>query len=273
MRRLESSVHSLPVPFEPTKGQTWEPRQLINASTKNLYSFSMHVSALVPGESPHPPHQHIDEEILIVLRGSPEIAEINPSSGLTQWTNLNSGDSVFYPSGFTHTIRNSGPFTTNYLMMRWSGYGRKPLAKQQLNRHIDRASLSDGFDNVGFGRIQRRYAFASRWLLRLEHHITALKPNSGYPEHTDRHDVAILLVDGVIDVGKVHLKPFSFLHIPAGQPHSMHNPGPQEARYLVFEFYGKKTAVLLLRVLSRGREGFRKILRLLRKMAKKWLRG
>jgi mannose-6-phosphate isomerase-like protein (cupin superfamily) len=233
----------------------------------------MHVSALVPGESPHPPHQHIDEEILIVLSGSPEIAEINPSSGLTQWTHLNSGDSVFYPSGFTHTIRNSGPFTANYLMMRWSGCGRGPLEKQQSNRHIDRASASGVFDDVNFGSIQRRYAFATRWLLRLEHHITALKPGSGYPEHKDRHDVAILLVDGVINVGKIHLKPFSFLHIPAGRPHGMHNPGPMEARYLVFEFHGKKTAVLLLRVLSKGRNGFRRIIRLLRQMAKKLFRG
>lgn len=60
-----------PLAEDPEKG--WKPYKIFHGSTPNAQSMSAHVSVLSPGRSPHPPHAHVEEEILVVLDGEAEI--------------------------------------------------------------------------------------------------------------------------------------------------------------------------------------------------------
>src|SRR3954465_8936431 len=44
-------------------------RSLVDTATANLARLEMHVTTLAPGASPHPPHRHPHEEIMIVQSG------------------------------------------------------------------------------------------------------------------------------------------------------------------------------------------------------------
>jgi hypothetical protein len=57
---------SLPV----QKTKVGESRKVCQAPTATLDELECHITTLNPGETPHPPHKHPDEEIVIVKRGA-----------------------------------------------------------------------------------------------------------------------------------------------------------------------------------------------------------
>jgi hypothetical protein len=58
------------IPAQPTKvGST---RKFFQAPTATLDELECHVTTLNPGETPHPPHQHPDEELVIIKEGTVE---------------------------------------------------------------------------------------------------------------------------------------------------------------------------------------------------------
>jgi quercetin dioxygenase-like cupin family protein len=48
-------------------------RQVFRAPTATLDELELHVTTLAPGEAPHPPHKHPDEEIIIIKEGVVEV--------------------------------------------------------------------------------------------------------------------------------------------------------------------------------------------------------
>jgi len=55
---------------EPTK--MGERRGVFDAPTPALEELEMHITTLNPGESPHPPHRHAAEELMIIKEGTLE---------------------------------------------------------------------------------------------------------------------------------------------------------------------------------------------------------
>src|SRR5690349_2785055 len=54
-----------------TKPNTWGAvRQVTRSPTSTLDELEIHISTLQPGKSPHAPHQHAQEELLIVKEGT-----------------------------------------------------------------------------------------------------------------------------------------------------------------------------------------------------------
>src|ERR1035437_1764014 len=47
-----------------------ERRSVCDAPTPTLAEFECHITTLNPGESPHPPHRHADEELMVVKEGT-----------------------------------------------------------------------------------------------------------------------------------------------------------------------------------------------------------
>ncbi|HEY8148825.1 MAG TPA: cupin domain-containing protein, partial [Vicinamibacteria bacterium] len=45
-------------------------KQVFKDPTATLDELELHVSTLPPGQSPHPPHKHPDEEIVIIKEGT-----------------------------------------------------------------------------------------------------------------------------------------------------------------------------------------------------------
>jgi quercetin dioxygenase-like cupin family protein len=87
-------------------------REVVNSPTLTLGSLEVHVTTLNPGEVPHAPHRHPDEEWVIVKEGLMEVT-IN---GVTQ--RAGPGAIFFYGSNDLHGMKNVGTTPATYHVMR-----------------------------------------------------------------------------------------------------------------------------------------------------------
>jgi len=83
-------------------------RKFFDAPTATLNELEVHVTTLNPGQSPHPPHRHGREELLIVKQGSIE-ALVNGA-----WKRVGPGSVVFFASNQLHGVRNAGSVPATY---------------------------------------------------------------------------------------------------------------------------------------------------------------
>lgn len=73
-----------------------------NGPTEQLEALACGLVTLEPGAQPHPPHQHVEEEIMIVGEGTGEFSV----NGVA--TQVKAGDMVFAESNVLHGVRNTG---------------------------------------------------------------------------------------------------------------------------------------------------------------------
>jgi quercetin dioxygenase-like cupin family protein len=88
-------------------------RRFFRAPTATLDELEYHVTTLNPGQTPHPPHQHPNEELIIVKEGAVE-AYLNGS-----WTPVSTGSLIFNASNQPHTVRNVGTLPATYFVINW----------------------------------------------------------------------------------------------------------------------------------------------------------
>ncbi|MEI6051579.1 MAG: cupin domain-containing protein [Opitutaceae bacterium] len=96
---------------KPTK--TGERRELFDGPTLTLNNLEGHVTTIRPGEVPHPPHRHPDEEMILIKEGTLEVT-IN---GVTQ--RANAGSIFFYASNDLHGMKNIGTTNATYYVFRF----------------------------------------------------------------------------------------------------------------------------------------------------------
>ena len=108
------------IKVEPTK--TGEKRQFLQAPTPTLEELELHVTTLNPGEAPHPPHRHPDEELIIIKEGILE----STVNGITK--RVGPGSVIFQASNQLHGIRNVGTTKAEYHVIKWKT-GKTPRAK------------------------------------------------------------------------------------------------------------------------------------------------
>lgn len=108
------------VPVRDTK--VGSSRQFVRSPTATLDELEIHVTTLNPGQTSHAPHQHPNEELLIVKEGTVE-ALVNGD-----WKRLGVGSVIFQASNQLHAIRNAGTGTATYHVVNWSSPGmlKKP---------------------------------------------------------------------------------------------------------------------------------------------------
>lgn len=88
-------------------------RNLIRQPTATLDELEMHITTLNPGLASHPPHQHPNEELVIVREGVVEVL-----SGGT-WKRLGPGSVIFNASNSSHALRNVGTTPATYHVINW----------------------------------------------------------------------------------------------------------------------------------------------------------
>ena len=223
-------VEPLDVPLPPlSEGQIWRPFHMFRGITPCVEDFACHVSSLAPGHTPHPPHNHKEEEILIVLNGEVELELPELSSKIR----LNEGEFVYYPSFFWHTLTAIGEKPANYLMLKWySSNSNKNEVGYQKCKAIDKMDL--GNESIKYGVL---IDGQTNTLNKLQCHTSILQPGKGYPPHRDSYDVVIIVLEGVIQTLDSRIGPFGVIYYPAGSKHGMFNPSDDIARYIVFEFH------------------------------------
>jgi XRE family transcriptional regulator, regulator of sulfur utilization len=95
---------------------TGEVRSLYRGPTATLAELEMHVTTLNPGTTSHPPHHHVNEELVIIREGTVETL----SNG--QWVRLGPGSLIFNASDSLHGLRNVGPTAAVYHVINWSAH-------------------------------------------------------------------------------------------------------------------------------------------------------
>jgi quercetin dioxygenase-like cupin family protein len=92
-------------------------RSVFRAPSATLEELEYHITTLNPNQSPHPPHQHVNEEVIIVREGALE-AYVNGT-----WTPVSSGSLIFFASNVLHTVRNVGSVPATYHVVNWKTPG------------------------------------------------------------------------------------------------------------------------------------------------------
>jgi len=215
----------------------WTPYHLFQGTTPLLADMESHVSVLSPGYSPHAPHCHVQEELLIVLRGEAEILiGEGPDPNGAQVKRLRPGSFVYYPAYQYHTIRNTSASPVTYLMYKW----------QAAPAEVSHPMQTQTFDINGVSEpsplqpmsISVLFEAPTAYLGKLQAHVTDLQVGAGYPAHIDEYDVAVVVLTGKVETLGTTLGPGGTVFYVAGEPHGMRNVGDEPARYLVFEFHG-----------------------------------
>ncbi|HKO97822.1 MAG TPA: cupin domain-containing protein [Pyrinomonadaceae bacterium] len=240
--RLTSRVCPVHLPLAPPASAGWKPYFLFHGSTSELSLLSCHVSVLMPGHCPHPPHKHDDEELLILLRGEVLITLPEADGGnVDHQRRLTAGQFVYYPVDFPHTLQTVSEEPANYLMFKWQNQSRTSgdhLAFGQFNIF----ETVNGSVETGFST-QAMFEGSTPYLSKLHCHTSSLTPSAGYEPHIDSHDVAIVVLEGEVELLGQRVGPHGVVFCPAGEPHGIHNPGDVVAKYIVFEFHGNQMAL------------------------------
>ena len=106
------------VPERPT--EQGGRRSVFAAPTATLDELEYHTTMLEPGASPHAPHTHKNEELIIVKEGAVE-AYVNG-----EWKPAPTGSLIFFASMVPHTVRNTGTVPARYHVVNWAALGTKP---------------------------------------------------------------------------------------------------------------------------------------------------
>ena len=94
-------------------------RQVVQSPTATLDELEIHITTLNAGQTSHAPHQHPNEELLIVKEGTVE-ALVNG-----EWKKLGVGSVIFQATNQLHGIRNVGTGPATYHVVNWSSPGMK----------------------------------------------------------------------------------------------------------------------------------------------------
>jgi (S)-ureidoglycine aminohydrolase len=89
-------------------------RQLFDRKTAMFNRFDIHVTQLNEGNKSHDPHQHKNEEIILMLEGNAEM-QIG-----TDHQKANPGDVVFLTSNVLHNLSNIGKGACLYFAIQWN---------------------------------------------------------------------------------------------------------------------------------------------------------
>jgi quercetin dioxygenase-like cupin family protein len=88
-------------------------RQFFRSPTVTLDELECHVTTLKPGLQSHPPHQHVNEELVIIREGTVEVL----SNG--EWKKVGPGSVVFNASNQLHALKNVGTTPAVYHVINW----------------------------------------------------------------------------------------------------------------------------------------------------------
>jgi quercetin dioxygenase-like cupin family protein len=88
-------------------------RSFCSEPTATLENLELHVTTLNPGQQPHPPHHHPNEEMIILRQGTVETL----SSG--EWKRVTAGSVIFNGSNQLHGLKNIGTAPAVYHVINW----------------------------------------------------------------------------------------------------------------------------------------------------------
>jgi quercetin dioxygenase-like cupin family protein len=86
-------------------------QSILNGTTHRGLAIELHETELGAGRAPHPPHNHLHEELLIIREGTLEVTIAE------QTARLGAGSVAYIASGEQHGWRNVGETRARYLVL------------------------------------------------------------------------------------------------------------------------------------------------------------
>jgi len=88
-----------------------QSRAVMDGMTHSNFPVELHMTKLAPGQMPHPPHHHVNEEILMVKNGDLEVIQ----GGVT--SRVGPGSVVYVQSNVEHGWKNVGSEPAEYFVI------------------------------------------------------------------------------------------------------------------------------------------------------------
>jgi uncharacterized cupin superfamily protein len=89
-----------------------ERRAVFDSPTMTLTELECHITTINPGESPHAPHKHPEEELTFIKEGTVEEVQ----NGVTN--RVEAGGVIFCASNEMHGMRNIGTKPATYFVVK-----------------------------------------------------------------------------------------------------------------------------------------------------------
>ena len=223
--------------LEPKKEDTRIRRQVLEGTTFALSHFEIHTSTLEPGQAPHPPHVHKDEEELMIVKEGQVTITIAGKSKI-----LGPGSIAFAMPGDEHGINNAGNTQATYYILKYKG---------KLPMNMERATQAGGSFLLDWNALKtsntvkgyRRDFFnrATSQVNQFEMHTTALNADSvSHAPHTHVQEEIILVLRGnvemFIDGNYYKGSPGDLYFISSNVPHNLKNVGKEQCEYFAFQW-------------------------------------
>lgn len=221
-----------------------ERRAVNDSPTATLLRFESHISTLLPGRMSHPPHQHPQEELIILRDGTLDVT-INGAT-----TRAGPGSLLFFAANDFHNVQNVGDTPATYFAFNFSTAATRTVPKEGAAALAVPGKLgSTVFDwaklEVKAGKGGERRAVVNSpttTLANFECHVTTLNPGESPHEAVNalhRHpDEEIMLVrEGTMEVtingATQRVGAGSIIFAGSGDEHGWRNAGTTAASYYV----------------------------------------
>ncbi|MBI4789687.1 MAG: cupin domain-containing protein [Chloroflexi bacterium] len=235
-RGLDFWIRSFPPPPDYVRNG-WTISYPFRGALGNFPHVASHISQLTRGASPHPPHQHSEEEVIVVLSGEIAILTADTPDGvITESQRLGPGSFVYHGSRRWHTLRNTGADLASYFVFRWGTPSQTAHSPDPRSFIFDRRSLDSRWRVDPQGTLQIHPIEGVHPGGRLSSHLSVLEPGGGYAPHRDSHDMLIVLQSGAVETLDRRIVSPAVVFCAANVPHGLRNIGGTPAGYLVFEF-------------------------------------
>ena len=101
----------------PTRGEWGEWLRYFRGQTHGARDLVVLAVTLKPGQAPHPPHRHAEEEFMILAEGAGTWRVDDKDFPAVK------GDALYAAPWSTHGIKNTGDGPLTYYMVKWRGKG------------------------------------------------------------------------------------------------------------------------------------------------------
>lgn len=240
MRGLDFWLRALPT-APANDGSGWRILAPFRGALGGFPILTAHVSLLGRGEIPHPPHQHAEQELLVVLSGEITILTTDkPEGAVTESRGLGRGSFVYHSAWRWHTLQNTGAGLASYFVFKWrTAVSSTPDSSP--SSFIFESCTLDKHQPAASGAL-KLYPIANlRPDGRVRAHWSILESNRGYAPHRDSYDVLMVLLSGSVETFHNNIAAPAVIFCAANVPHGLRNSGARPAEYLVFEFENERS--------------------------------
>lgn len=224
-------------------------RDVHDGPTATLDRFECHVTSLNPGLPSHPPHQHAQEELIIIKEGTLDV-HINGREH-----RLGAGGLFWFSSNDWHAVRNVGDGPATYLVFNFATDATRaaPARAAAESAPPDRLrSAVYAWENLQVHpapKGERREFFKSPTVTCRSFSVHATTVRAGeasHPPHRHPDEEIIVVKEGRVEVtinGQPGTAgPGSIVFLAANDEHGLRNAGDAPATYYVMRVVTEKTA-------------------------------